>query len=82
MCVALPGTVLEVQDRKNCLVDFSGNQVMTDCRFVPVTVGDKVLVHAGCVLQKIDEEEFRDMEELFAALEEFGTKGEEGDCGD
>ncbi len=75
MCVALPGTVLEVQD-KSCVVDFSGNQLSADCRFVPVKAGDKVLVHAGCVLQQISETDFTEMEALFKTLEELGSKRE------
>ena len=69
MCVALPGTVLEVKERQ-AVVDFSGNRVEARAGLVDVMPGDRVLVHAGCILQKVSAEEAEEMERLFAELEE------------
>ena len=69
MCVALPGTVIEVRDR-TALVDFSGNRVETRSGFVDIQPGDRVLVHAGMILQKVSETEAEELEELFQSLEE------------
>ena len=52
MCVALPGKVIEL-DKGDALVDFHGNQVRAKAGLVEVSVGDYVLVHAGCILQKV-----------------------------
>lgn len=60
MCVALPGRVIEIKKR-DAVVDFSGNQVTARAGLVDVKVGDYVLVHAGCVIQKVTQQ---DMEEL------------------
>ncbi len=68
MCVALPGTVIEVKDR-NAVVDFSGNRVNARAGLVPVKPGDQVLVHAGCIIQKVSMEEGEEMQELFEELE-------------
>ena len=69
MCVAWPGTVIEVKDRQ-AVVDFSGNRVESRTGFVEVSPGDRVLVHAGCILQKVSEEEAQELERLFRDLEE------------
>ena len=67
MCVALPGEVKEIKDGF-ALVDFSGNTVQAATGLVDVAVGDRVLVHAGCIIQKVQKEEAEELEELFAEL--------------
>ena len=52
MCVALPGKVIQVNE-KDAVVDFNGNQVTARTGLVDIKVGDYVLVHAGCVIQKV-----------------------------
>lgn len=69
MCVALPGKVIELYE-KDALVDFSGNRVRAISGLVPIAVGDYVLVHAGCILQKLSVGEAQDMIKLFEDLEE------------
>ena len=68
MCVALPGTVLELK-KGSAVVDFSGNRVQARTGFVDVKPGDRVLVHAGCILQKVDNSEADEIEKLFAELD-------------
>ncbi|MEE3419843.1 MAG: HypC/HybG/HupF family hydrogenase formation chaperone [Lachnospiraceae bacterium] len=70
MCVALPGTVIEVKEH-SALVDFSGNRVEAESGLLEVKAGDKVLVHAGCILQKVSMREAEEMEELFEELGAF-----------
>ena len=69
MCVALPGKVVEIYE-KDALVDFNGNRVRAISGLVPITVGDYVLVHAGCILQKLSVGEAQDMIDLFEELED------------
>lgn len=73
MCIAVSGTVLEINDNK-ALVDFSGNIVEAWTGLVNVNIGDKVLVHAGCILQVIsafDDKMLCDlMDEISQASEE------------
>ena len=69
MCVALPGTVLKVED-ESAIVDFSGNKVNARTGLVDVKAGDRVLVHAGCILQKVSRSEAEELEQLFEELEE------------
>lgn len=63
MCVALPGKVIEVNDR-DAVVDFNGNQVTARAGLVDVKVGDYVLVHAGCVIQKVTQQDAKDLTDL------------------
>lgn len=63
MCVALPGKVIEIKDRE-AVVDFNGNQVTARAGLVDVAVGDYVLVHAGCVIQKVTKQDMEDLENL------------------
>lgn len=63
MCVALPGKVIEIKGR-DAVVDFSGNQVTARAGLVDVKVGDYVLVHAGCVIQKVSQQDMEDLKSL------------------
>ncbi|MBP3678361.1 MAG: HypC/HybG/HupF family hydrogenase formation chaperone [Agathobacter sp.] len=63
MCVALPGKVIEIKDR-DAVVDFNGNQVTARAGLVDVQVGDYVLVHAGCVIQKVSQQDMEDLKNL------------------
>ena len=63
MCVALPGKVIEIKD-KDAVVDFNGNQGTARLGLVDVKPGDYVLVHAGCILQKVSTDEAESLNEL------------------
>lgn len=69
MCVALPGKVIELQS-DIAVVDFSGNQVRARAGLVPVVPGDRVLVHAGCILQKVSEQQADEIAGLFREIDE------------
>ncbi|MGI5989644.1 MAG: HypC/HybG/HupF family hydrogenase formation chaperone [Lachnospiraceae bacterium] len=72
MCVALPGKVVSV-DGEYAQVDFEGNEVRALAGLVKVKPGDRVLVHAGCILQKLSETEAENMEEIFREIGEFAV---------
>ncbi|MBQ8053504.1 MAG: HypC/HybG/HupF family hydrogenase formation chaperone [Lachnospiraceae bacterium] len=67
MCVAMPGKVVSVSER-TALVDFNGNRVNARTGLVKIEPGDNVLVHAGCILQKVSD---REMEEMNKIMEEM-----------
>lgn len=69
MCVALPGKVIEIKDR-DAVVDFNGNQVTARAGLVDVRVGDYVLVHAGCVIQKVTQQDMEDLKNLNELMSE------------
>ncbi len=70
MCVALPGKVEKIEDNI-AIVNFSGNIVRAHTGVVDVAVGDFVLVHAGLIIQRLDQEEAENMQELFEAISEI-----------
>lgn len=68
MCVAMPGKVIKVDGTK-AEVDFSGNRVQAEAGLVKIKPGDFVLVHAGCILQVISEEDRNSLMDLFEEIE-------------
>ncbi len=68
MCVAMPGKVIKVDGTK-AEVDFSGNIIRAEAGLVKIKPGDYVLVHAGCIIQVISEEEGKNLAELFEEIE-------------
>ncbi|MGW1101467.1 HypC/HybG/HupF family hydrogenase formation chaperone [Streptomyces sp. NPDC002540] len=84
MCLAVPGRVLEIEERdgtRMATVDFGGVVKEACLEYLPdLRVGDYAIVHVGFALQKLDEESARQTLELFAELgllqEEFGDPWE------
>ncbi len=68
MCVAIPGRVTELDGTK-ATVDFSGNIVKADAGLVNVKIGNRVLVHAGCIIQTLDDDTADEIEEMFKEIE-------------
>lgn len=74
MCVALPGKVIKMDGTK-ATVDFSGNIVTAEAGLVDVKVGDRALVHAGCIIQTMDDSMADELEEMFKEIEDIGVGG-------
>ena len=68
MCVAYPGRVISV-DGLTAVVDFNGNKVKAMTGLRKVKPGDRVLVHAGCILQVVEDKEADELDEIFAELD-------------
>ncbi|MEG0306381.1 MAG: HypC/HybG/HupF family hydrogenase formation chaperone [Clostridium sp.] len=57
MCVAIPGKVIEIRG-KDSLIEFGRiKKVVNTVLIEDLSLGDYVLVHAGCAIEKVDEEE-------------------------
>ncbi|MDS1028979.1 HypC/HybG/HupF family hydrogenase formation chaperone [Bacillota bacterium LX-D] len=69
MCVAIPGKVLELSGKVG-KVDFNGNIINVDVSLVKAQVGDYVLVHAGCAIEVMKEEQAKEILSIFKELEE------------
>jgi len=78
MCLAVPGRVLEIEDRHDtrmAKVDFGGVVRDACLEYVPdLQVGDYTIVHLGFALQRLDEDTAR---ESIAMLEQLGRAGAE-----
>ncbi|UCF89133.1 MAG: HypC/HybG/HupF family hydrogenase formation chaperone [bacterium] len=66
MCIAVPGKVTVIDDLNMATVDFGGTTKVASADLVPdVSVGDYVLVHAGFIINVLDEEDARETLKLF-----------------
>jgi hydrogenase expression/formation protein HypC len=82
MCLAVPGRVLDVEDRDDtrmATVDFGGVRKEVCLAYLPdVGVGEYVIVHVGFAIQRLDEESAAQTLALFDRLgildEEFGDQ--------
>jgi hydrogenase expression/formation protein HypC len=70
MCIAVPGRVVRL-DGMRATVDFDGNRVEANAGLVDVKVGDSVLVHAGCIIQVMSEEDREILMDLLAEIGEL-----------
>lgn len=70
MCVAMPGRVLTVEGGI-ARVDFDGNIIEARADLTQVVPGDRVLVHAGLIIQKLSATEAEEMEAIFSDLREI-----------
>ena len=78
MCIAVPGKVMVIDDLNMATVDHGGTTRMASTDLVPdVAVGDYVLVHAGFIINVLDEEDALETLKLFEeymGLESSGFK--------
>lgn len=70
MCIASSGVIIKKTGHK-AEVDFGGNIVEAEAGLTPCDTGDRVLVHAGCIIQKLTETEAEEMDEIMALLKEI-----------
>lgn len=68
MCVAIPGKVIEIYDRE-ALVEFGNVKKLINTDLIErVEIGQYVLVHIGCAIEKIDETQVEETLNLFHYL--------------
>ncbi len=71
MCLAIPGTVVNI-DGETASVDYGGVCTRASTRLCEsVKAGDRVLVHAGFIIQVLDEEAGRELESLINEMTEL-----------
>ena len=68
MCIAVPGRVVEITDNI-AKVDFNGNTVKVKTGIVDPTVGQYVLVHAGCAIEVMEKDKAQELIDLFDEIE-------------
>jgi hydrogenase expression/formation protein HypC len=78
MCLAVPGKILEAQERDGgriAKVQFGGITREAYLNFVPeAQVGDYVLVHVGFAISRVDAEEARRTYEVLEAMDLLGEE--------
>lgn len=70
MCLGVPGIVVEIKrGEKEAIVDFGGIRKEVDAFLVEdLKPGDYVIVHAGAIIAKISEQEYKEIKEAFDEL--------------
>ena len=68
MCIAVPARIEEIMENE-AIVNYGGVRIKTNIMFIenPI-VGEYVLIHAGCAIQKIDEKYAKETLEIFEEL--------------
>ncbi len=69
MCIASSGVIIEKKGHR-ARVDFSGNVIEAEAGLTECNVGDRVLVHAGCIIQKLTETEAQELDEIMELIGE------------
>ncbi|QAA34460.1 HypC/HybG/HupF family hydrogenase formation chaperone [Clostridium manihotivorum] len=65
MCIAVPLEVIELYEEE-ALVSYKGVKMKVNIFLLEeVTVGDYVLVHAGCAIEKLDKKQAEETKLLF-----------------
>lgn len=68
MCLGIPGRIMGL-DGKNAVAEILGAERGISIELLEnVKIGDYVLIHAGCAIQVVDEEEALDTIKLFNEL--------------
>ena len=70
MCVAAPGRIVDINS-DTATVDYSGNKIKANKGIFDAKIGDWVLVHAGLIIQVLPEDEAKNMNDIFSALEDI-----------
>lgn len=71
MCLALPGKIIEIQGKIGIIEMMGVRREVSMELILDYKVGDYVLVHAGCAITKVDEEEAQKTIEIFSELKEM-----------
>lgn len=79
MCIAVPARIEEIL-KDDAIVNYNGVKVKVNIMFIEnPKIGEFVLVHAGCAIQKIDENYAKEtldiFKELSDAIEECNFNG-------
>lgn len=76
MCLAIPGRIVSIQD-EYAEIDYGGVSKHASLRLIEnANIGDCVLVHAGFVIQILDQDAADELEKLIEETMEFIDKDE------
>ena len=70
MCLAIPARIQKLNDNHLALVEFQGNTLTVEMGLVDADIGDYVLVHAGCAIERIAPETANEIYDLLREMAE------------
>ena len=72
MCIAIAAKIIEIDENTgSAKALFMGNIINVNTRLVSVSVGDHVLVHAGCAIEVVTQTFAEETVDLLKELERF-----------
>jgi hydrogenase expression/formation protein HypC len=72
MCLAIPGKIIE-RTAESATIDFDGVRRTVNVAFLPdAHVGDFVIVHAGFAIQKWEQKDVDEFNEIIKEMRELG----------
>jgi len=78
MCLAIPMTIIKI-DKDYATAAANGIETLVNYAMTPdIKINDKVLVHAGFIIEKLDEAQAREIEETWT--EYFDIINREGEA--
>lgn len=68
MCLAVPGLIIDL-DNYSAIIDIMGLKNKVNVQLIDnLKIGDYVLIHAGCAIQKIDKDYFEELQKIFQSI--------------
>lgn len=68
MCIAVPAEIIEIYNDQ-ALVDFGGVRTKVNtCLVENLNIGDYVLIHVGCAIEKVDKVEAQKTLKIFEQI--------------
>ncbi len=65
MCIAVPGQIVAISNRE-ATVNIMDVKTIVNIQLIDdPRIGDYVLVHAGCAIEKVDQAYFNDLSNIF-----------------
>ena len=65
MCLAIPMKITKIEGSR-AVAEAMGVETIVDISLMPdVKIGDKVIIHAGFIIEKLDDEAAREIEQVW-----------------
>ncbi len=68
MCIAVPGQIIDISNIQATVNIMDIETIVNIQLIAEPRVGDYVLVHAGCAIEKIDQAYFNDLSNIFKSI--------------
>lgn len=76
MCLAVPHRIVEIRDNSQALARTGAVEVEVRTDLLEnIEVGDVVLVHAGFAIEKLQEDDGKELEQLWEEVRRFAESG-------
>jgi hydrogenase expression/formation protein HypC len=68
MCIAVPGQIVDISNKEATISILDIKTTVNIQLINEPKVGEYVLVHAGCAIEKLDQEYFNDLSNIFRSI--------------